>query len=99
MTDAEPGRSDWWRVVEEHLEQLEDADHDDLADPWAGLDEPAPGLTEAQRALLTGDYDQPQPARFQAEPGEGSHTGLDDQPATPRLADADDTDGADADES
>jgi hypothetical protein len=80
MSDGSPERSPWWRVVEEHLEQWEEARHDDLADPWADIDEPAAGLTDAQRALLVGDDDQPGPPRLAGTPTD------DDHPTVPRLS-------------
>jgi hypothetical protein len=78
MSADPPDRSPWWRVVEEHLEQWDETHHEDLSDPWADHDDQAATLTEAQRALLLGDHDQPAPPRFTS----GAD---DDQPGLTRL--------------
>ena len=81
---TKPTRRDWWRLVEEHLEEAardgSEAPDAPIDDPWADGPEP-PGLTPDQRALLEGVDDQPGVPRVtHADPRHA------DQPPHPRLA-------------
>jgi hypothetical protein len=81
QTEHDPERTDWWRLVEDHLAvlSLESGAEGGESAPWSDTEPAAPALTAEQRAFLAGD-DQPGVPRI-THPEHAP----DDQPPVPRF--------------